>query len=95
MTNTPAAAAANGAGHPPSPEESDRIFAEAKRRGERNVERISDVTEANELEEKTMARFEAMVRHGAKFIDIIVRKDGREERFEADWLARLFRANSF
>lgn len=76
----------------PSPEESSRVLEEAAKRGMRNVGCVSDLVGANELEEKTIARFEALIRHGCKFVDLVVRKDGQEYRFEADWLARLFRA---
>lgn len=90
MTKIPPAIV--GFGFPPSPEESDRIFAEARAAGEAGVDRISAIVEANQLEARTIARFENLVRHGYKFIDIVVRKDGQEYRFEGDWLSRLFRA---
>jgi hypothetical protein len=61
--------------------------------GEMAVSTVADMVDANDLERRTLARFEELVRHGYKFIDIRVRKDGREHQFEGDWLARLFRRN--
>lgn len=71
--------------------EAREVGARAAMEGERRVAEIARYVEANELEIETMARFEELVRHGYKFIDLHVRKDGKEYRFEADWLARLFR----
>jgi hypothetical protein len=45
---------------------------------------------ANELERAAILRFALLVRHGAKVINLRVRKDGREYQFEADWLGRYF-----
>lgn len=72
---------------------SDEIFAEAAARGNKNVLAISSIVGANELERRTISDFERLIRHGAKFIDLHVRRDGQEYRFEADWLGRLFRAD--
>lgn len=69
---------------------SDKIFEAAQARGERNAARISELTCANTLEQSTIERLERLIRHGAKFIDIKVRKDSQEYTFEADWLHRLF-----
>jgi hypothetical protein len=66
----------------------------ARVRGEACVTKISAEVDANELERETLARLEKLVRHGYKFIDIIVRKDAQETRFEGDWIARLFRQES-
>ncbi len=71
---------------------SDKIFEEAKVRGENNAARIAELSCSNSLEETTIERFERLTRHGAKSVDLLVRKDGQEYRFEADWLARLFRS---
>ena len=72
---------------------SDKIFAESARRGERNANRIADITAANELEAKTIFRLEELIRHGGT-TDIKVRRDGIEYHFQADWLNRLFRADN-
>ncbi len=48
-------------------------------------------TDANKLEADTIRKFFALTKHGCKFCDLVVRKDGREYRFEADWLVRLGR----
>ena len=63
----------------------------AKERGERAVRAICAAVDANELERRTIASIEARVRHGYKFIDLRIRKDGQEYHYEADWLARLLR----
>jgi hypothetical protein len=63
----------------------------ARKLGEANVRRVCEQVQANEPERATIAQLEALVRHGYKFIDLHVRKDGVERHFEADWLARLFR----
>lgn len=63
----------------------------AKTRGEAAVAAVCRIVDANEPEAATISRLEALVRHGYKFIDIKVRKDGQETWFEGDWLARLFR----
>jgi hypothetical protein len=60
----------------------------------RNIAAIVARVDANELEAKTISEFARLVYHGYKFIDIHVRKDGREYRFEGDWLARLFRGDA-
>jgi hypothetical protein len=67
-----------------------RIVALAERFGKREAAKVAERVEANELERNTIGCFEHLVRHGYKFIDIIVRKDGQETRFEGDWIARLF-----
>lgn len=67
----------------------------ARERGEENVARICHIVDANDLECETIARIEAKIRHGYKFINLTIRKDGLETTFEGDWLARLFRAPSF
>lgn len=85
--------AAVGHGQPPSPEESNRIFAAAAAQGRHAAARISELVHANSLEVDTISTIEAHVRHGYKFINLVVRKDGIETTYEADWLARLFRSN--
>lgn len=52
---------------------------------------ISKIVEANELEEASIHRLVDLVWHGYKFIDIKVRKDGIEHKFQGDWLVRLFK----
>lgn len=52
---------------------------------------IAARVDANELELETIKSFERLVRGGYKFVNITVRKDGRETTFEGDWLVRLFR----
>lgn len=59
--------------------------------GAREVDTIARRVDANSLERESIHRLEELVRHGYKFIDITVRKDGREQTFEGDWLARLLR----
>lgn len=44
----------------------------------------------NELQRDSIKEFARLVRHGARAIDIRVRKDGQECHFEADWLKQLF-----
>jgi len=63
----------------------------ARRLGEREVKAVAARVDANQPERDSLAELEQLVRHGYKFIDITVRKDGRDYRFEGDWLARLLR----
>jgi hypothetical protein len=72
---------------------SEVIFDLAKNRGVRNVSRIVDLTAANGLEAESIRRFENVIRHGG-MTDIVVRRDGIEHHFQADWLNRLFRAEN-
>jgi hypothetical protein len=46
----------------------------------------------NSVEQVTMRVMFAEYYHGAKFINVIGRRDGVEKRFEADWLKHLPRA---
>ncbi len=69
---------------------SDPIEA-ARLLGEAAATRLADAVDANEPERRTIAEIERRVRHGYKFIDLIIRKDGVETRHQADWLARLLR----
>lgn len=57
----------------------------------RDIETVCSRVDPTQPEADTIRRFAELVRHGAKFIDISVRRDGREYHFEGDWLARLFR----
>lgn len=57
----------------------------------RATKKISEIVEANQVEEANIHRLIDLVWHGYKFIDIKVRKDGVEHEFQGDWLARLFR----
>lgn len=59
--------------------------------GSRSALDVAARVDANELERETIKRFERLVRGGYKFVNITVRKDGRETTFEGDWLVRLFR----
>lgn len=61
------------------------------REQEKTAAIISKLVDANEGEARIIAEYAAMTRHGCKFSDLHVRKDGVEKRFEADWLYRLFR----
>ena len=44
------------------------------------------LSKMNELEQKSFEEFLHLVKYGAKFIDIHVRKDAKEYEFEADYL---------
>jgi len=55
---------------------------------------IVDRVKANDPEERTIRDFAAVSRHGCQFVNLIVRADGKEYQFEADWLVRLFRPES-
>lgn len=66
-------------------------IAQAAAAGQAEAARVADRVKANAAERQNIARLEELVRYGFKFIDITVRKDGQEYRFEGDWLARLFR----
>lgn len=57
----------------------------------KRVDQVAAFVDANDLERKTIAEIEQLVRHGYKFIDITVRRDGKEYRFQGDWIARLLR----
>lgn len=69
----------------------DEAMQKAQDIGDRAVLAVCAIVDANEPERATIARIEAIVRHGYKFINLHIRKDGQEYGFEADWLARLFR----
>lgn len=43
----------------------------------------------NELEIETLKKFLELTKHGAKTIDINVRKDGKEYTFQADFLKHM------
>lgn len=44
----------------------------------------------NQSQAESIRKLARTIRHGAKFVDIHVRKDGQEYHFEADWLKQLF-----
>jgi hypothetical protein len=54
---------------------------------ERVIHMMSD--EINDLQADSIRQLSDLTRHGYKWIDITVRKDGVERRFEADWVANL------
>lgn len=47
---------------------------------------VLDEEHMNSLQRNSFEGFLQLVKHGAKFIDILVRKDAKEYRFEADFL---------
>jgi len=47
-------------------------------------------SESNSLVEASIRRLARLIYTGGQ-VDIVVRKDGKEWHFEADWLKRLFR----
>ena len=52
---------------------------------------LADLLDANELQRDTILKISRLVRFGHKTMDLEFRKDGRDYRFEADWIALLFR----
>lgn len=52
---------------------------------------IEQMLGLNQLQMDTINKLLNMIYHGYKSIDILVRKDGQEYRFEADWLAKMLR----
>lgn len=48
-----------------------------------------DVKHMNEMQQREFEDFLRLVKHGAKFVDICVRKDGVEYMFEADFLKKV------
>lgn len=63
----------------------------ARVRGANAVAKVAREVDANESQTATMLAIEKQVRHGYAFIDIIVRSDGVEKRYQGDWIAQLFR----
>jgi len=64
---------------PPTP--TDDLALKLERGGEINTMQRDDIWKLHDL-----------IKHGAKIIDIRVRKDAREYLFEADWLKSMLRA---
>ena len=52
---------------------------------------FADQVDANDIERDTILKISRLVRYGHKTMDLTFRKDGQDCRFEADFLARLFR----
>jgi len=50
---------------------------------------VLDNGSMNDMELATLRRFMELVKHGAKFIDIRVRKDAQEYSFQADFLKHI------
>jgi hypothetical protein len=69
-------------------------FAGITRRLDAIGERVADLVDANDPERNTIREISKLVRHGHKCMDLTFRKDGKEYRFQADWVARLFRSQS-
>jgi hypothetical protein len=58
----------------------------------RGVRRLIELSGARpDLEAKTIIRMAVLIQRGTQFTDIIIRKDGKEYRFEADWIGELIR----
>lgn len=66
-------------------------FSGLREKIEGHAEAVIARVEANDMEAATIKKVAQLIAPGAKCIDITFRKDGREYRFEADWIARLFR----
>lgn len=58
---------------------------------EEQVATIKQMLNFNELQIASIGKLANTVLTGYKTIDIIVRKDGQEYHFEADWLAVMLR----
>jgi len=56
--------------------------------------KVADLVDANMPERETIMKISRLVRHGHKTMDLTFRKDGVDYRFEADWVARLFRRHA-
>jgi hypothetical protein len=65
--------------HPYGPEQGD-MASELEKDGE-----------INSLQRDSIWRLHDLIKHGAKIIDLRVRKDAQEYHFEADWLKQLLR----
>jgi hypothetical protein len=48
-----------------------------------------DTERLNELQIETIDKILSLTKHGAKSIDVEIRKDGKEYRFQADWIKHL------
>lgn len=69
-------------------------FAEITRNLDAIAEKVADLAGANEGERRIIREVSRLTRHGHKTMDLTFRKDGKEYRFEADWVARLFVSHS-
>lgn len=56
-----------------------------------SINTLITLIEANELEASSMIKLQKLLEHGYKFININIRKDGKDYIFQGDWLSRLFR----
>lgn len=63
------------------------------RRTARFIEYVAEL-EINDLQKQTLLDVYQLIKHGSKFINLHIRKDGREYHFEADWLKQLFHSLS-
>ena len=66
-------------------------FAELNRELDAKAHALADLLDVNELQRETILKISRLVRFGHKAMDLEFRKDGRDYRFEADWIALLFR----
>ena len=60
--------------------------AKASPHGGMTLEEYIEHLPINDLQRASIVRFHDLIKHGSKFINLHVRKDGQEYHFEADWL---------
>lgn len=69
----------------------DEPLADARLKEEDLALRLERDGQISKLQRDSIWELHDLTKHGAKFIDIRVRKDGKEYLFEGDWLKQVLR----